>query len=132
MLGRLLLYGAAGWCIEVLFTGLWALLIERNRAATAHTYLWMFPIYSMGGLLLEVASDLTDGLALGLRALVYVAIIYGVEASTGILLKKLIGKCPWDYTGRGWNVKGLIRLDYAPAWYALALLFDPVRHAVTF
>ncbi len=126
MLARFLFYGVAGWCIEVLFTGLWALLVERNRAAAARTYLWMFPIYGAGGLLLEVTADVVAPLPLLLRG-----IIYAVEATSGWLLRVLIGRCPWDYTGRGWHIRGLIRLDYAPAWYALALLFDPVRQVVT-
>jgi uncharacterized membrane protein len=131
MLARFLIYGAAGWCIEVLFTGLWALFVQRNAAAQATTYLWMHPIYGAGGLLLELAADHLTPIAWPVRAVVYVALIYAVELFAGWALRRLIGRCPWDYTGQGWNVRGLIRLDYAPAWYVAALLFEPVRSAVS-
>ena len=130
MLARFFIYGLAGWCIEVLFTGLWSALVERNPSATAKTYLWMHPIYGLGGISLELAADHLVAIAWPLRALVYVALIYAVELGTGWGLRRLLGKCPWDYTGRGWNVRGLIRLDYAPAWYLAALLFEPVRSAI--
>jgi hypothetical protein len=32
--------------------------------------------------------------------------------------------CPWDYSGRIWNVDGLIRLDFAPFWFAAGLIFE--------
>ena len=40
---RFLIYGAVGWCIEVLFTGIAAAVFDRDRAATGKTYLWMHP-----------------------------------------------------------------------------------------
>ena len=42
---------------------------------------------------------------------------------TGWLLRKL-GVCPWDYSDAPLNIDGLIRLDYAPAWFAVGLLFE--------
>jgi uncharacterized membrane protein len=31
---------------------------------------------------------------------------------------------PWDYTGTPLAVAGVIRLDYAPAWFVAGLLFE--------
>jgi hypothetical protein len=50
--------------------------------------------------------------------------IFGIEAATGALLRRLIGSCPWDYTGRRAHVRGLVRLDYAPLWYLVGLAFE--------
>ena len=129
MLARFLLYGALGWCLEVLFTGVSAALFRHDRAATGKTFLWMLPIYGATALLLERIHDAMSA-PLPVRALVYLGVIYLAELSTGWALRRLLGRCPWDYTGRGLNFRGLIRFDYAPAWLLVALLFEPARRLV--
>ena len=32
--------------------------------------------------------------------------------------------CPWDYSQCRANIHGLIRLDFAPLWFAVGLLFE--------
>ncbi|HEY3446663.1 MAG TPA: hypothetical protein VGK67_09885 [Myxococcales bacterium] len=129
MLLRFLAYGALGWCFEVVFTGLSSAL-RRDRSATAKTYLWMHPIYGIAGLLLEQVHDLMPAAPWYARGLGYLLVIYLVEAGSGWVLRKALGTCPWDYGRKGWSVAGLVRLDYAPAWYLAGLLFEPVRGAV--
>jgi len=129
VLARFLIYGLLGWCLEVVFTGL-AAALQKDRSATATTYLWMFPIYGGAALGLEQAQAALGDLFWLTRAVVYVAIIYCAELSAGWLLRRALGRCPWDYTGRGVHLAGLIRLDYAPAWLAVALLFEPAHGAV--
>jgi len=126
VLSRFLLYGCTGWVLEVLFTGAGAAL-KRDRSATAQTYLWMHPIYGGTALALEEVSARLKPLPRPLRALAYTALIFAAEYGTGWFLKRLLGRCPWDYSGSRFSVHGLIRLDYAPAWYLTALLFEPVR-----
>ncbi|WP_141588073.1 MULTISPECIES: hypothetical protein [unclassified Myxococcus] len=126
MLSRFLVYGCVGWVLEVMFTGTGAAL-KKDRNATARTYLWMHPIYGGTALALEEVSARLKPLPRPLRALVYTGLIFGAEYGTGWLLKRLLGRCPWDYAPHRWSVHGLIRLDYAPAWYLTALLFEPVR-----
>ncbi len=130
MLWRFLIYGLLGWGVEVLFTGTLALLQQRDRCATAKTYLWMFPIYGGALLLLEQVEQASQGGHFLARALAYLLVIYGAELLSGWLLRQLLGRCPWDYTGRGHHLFGLINLDYAPAWFAAALLFEPAHAAV--
>jgi len=115
--------------LEVLFTGAGA-AVKRDRSATAQTYLWMHPIYGGTALVMEEVSARLKPLPRPLRALAYTAIIYAAEYGAGWFLKRLLGRCPWDYSRSRWNVHGLIRLDYAPAWYLTALLFEPVRDAL--
>lgn len=126
MLSRFLLYGCTGWVLEVLFTGAGSAL-KRDTSATAKTYLWMHPIYGGTALALEEVAARLKFLPRPLRALAYTALIFGAEYGTGWLLKRVLGHCPWDYSPHRWSVHGLIRLDYAPAWYLTALLFEPVR-----
>lgn len=130
MLAKFLIFGFMGWVVEVCFTGFHAAVFNHDKSATAKTYLWMHPIYGAAMLGLEWLGQHLSGLAWFERAAVYVAAIYAVEFGTGWLLRRFLGRCPWDYGTAGLSVKGLIRLDYAPAWYAAALLFDPVRIAV--
>jgi hypothetical protein len=62
------------------------------------------------------------------RGGVYTVCIFIIEYATGSLLKKLLGVCPWDYGKRRFSVKGLIRLDYAPAWFVAGLIFESLYH----
>ena len=112
------------------FTGMGAALFQRDRSATGKTYLWMHPIYGATALGLEFLHERLKFLPRPVRALAYTAVIFGAEFTTGWLLRRALGRCPWDYSKKGWSVKGLIRLDYAPAWYGTALLFEPVREAL--
>ena len=121
-----MIYGFAGWIVEVLFTGTFA-AVKKDRSATAQTYLWMHPIYGATALGLDWLSARLKWMPMPLRGLVYTGVIYGAEYSSGWFLKRVLGKCPWDYSGSGRDVHGLVRLDYAPAWYALGLLFEPVK-----
>jgi hypothetical protein len=90
----------------------------------------MHPIYGATGLALEWVHDRLRFLPRPARAAAYVAVMYGAEYASGALLRKALGRCPWDYEGRGRSVQGLIQLDYAPAWYAAGLAFEPVREWV--
>ncbi len=112
------------------FTGMSSALFERDKSATGKTYLWMHPIYGATALGMELLHERLKFLPRPVRALAYTVVILGAEYSTGWLLRRALGRCPWDYEKRGWNLHGLVRLDYAPAWYGTALLFEPVREAL--
>jgi uncharacterized membrane protein len=132
ILGRLLAYGIAGWCMEIVFTAACGAIGERDRSLRGETYLWMLPIYGAGGLLLEeLQRRLTPHVPQPLRAVAYVGAIYSVEYGSGLLLRRLLGICPWDYKDRGVNVDGLIRLDFAPFWFGAALAFEPLLREFT-
>ncbi|MDY7227822.1 putative ABC transporter permease [Hyalangium rubrum] len=130
MIARFLLYGCAGWVLEVCFTGAHAALLHKDSHGTAKTYLWMHPIYGATALSMEFLHDRLRFLPRPIRALAYTAVIFGAEYATGWLLRRALGRCPWDYEKRGWSVKGLVRLDYFPFWYAAGLAFEPVREAL--
>lgn len=57
--------------------------------------------------------------------MLYMVLIFVTEYLTGAWLKSN-GMCPWDYTGRHSNISGLIRLDFAPLWFATGLLFEKI------
>ncbi|MFL5320006.1 MAG: putative ABC transporter permease [Myxococcaceae bacterium] len=126
---RFAFYGLVGWIIEVLFTGASNAIIKKDSCATSQTYLWMHPIYGAAGLALEAVHTKLPRKQIGTRLAATVGVIYATEYLSGWILKRVLGKCPWDYTGKGVNVHGLVRLDYLPAWLLAAYLFEPVSHA---
>ncbi|HYH99375.1 MAG TPA: hypothetical protein VD972_25700 [Hyalangium sp.] len=116
--------------LEVCFTGAAAAVFQKDSHGTAKTYLWMHPIYGATALGLEFLHDRLRFLPRPLRALAYTTVIFGAEYATGWLLRRALGRCPWDYTEQGWNLKGLVRLDYFPFWYGAALAFEPAREVL--
>ncbi len=53
--------------------------------------------------------------------------IFVIEAIAGLLLKVFTGRCPWDYSYARWHVGGVIRLDYAPVWFAFGMVLERVH-----
>ena len=128
MLRRLLGYGFTGWALEVAFTAAGDSLRLRDRRLRGHSYLWMLPIYGGGGLLLERLHErlASRGVPRWRRSLAYMLGIFGVEFGSAALLERLLGEVPWRYVS-GLNVRGYVRLDYAPFWYACGWLFEPLE-----
>lgn len=52
--------------------------------------------------------------------------IYGAEFGSASLLNRVIGDVPWRYR-KGINVRGYVRLDYAPFWYGCGWLFETLE-----
>jgi hypothetical protein len=140
-------YGAFGWCVEVLWTGLYdsitgvrvdpaepcrvvQLTPEERWRLTGHTYLWMFPLYGAGGLVFEPVHDALRGSPWPLRGLIWALLIFAVEYFSGWALRRCTGRCPWDYRYARFHVQGLIRLDYFPLWFAFGLLLERVHDTV--
>lgn len=118
---KFIAYGMLGLLVEVLFTGLWSLW-HRNWRATAQTYLWMLPIYGGGALVFDWLHHL-QLLAPLWMAFIYTLLIYLIEFTSGWVLEKLTGKCPWHYGFGRHTIMGYVRLDYAPFWFALSVFF---------
>lgn len=130
MLIRFAIYGLLGWSMEILWTATREKLsgIQQDWKLKGTTYLWMFPIYGSMVFLFEPVHDFLRPWPWPMRGMVYVAGIFAVEYATGWLLRRLTGSCPWDYTGYSrWQVNGLIRLDYAPAWFVMGLAAERVH-----
>ena len=116
--------GLIGWCSECAWTGLHAIGKRKDRRLICHTSLWMFPIYGMAALMRPISKKL-ERVNVLLRGLIYMAGIFGTEYVTGRLLQKHQA-CPWDYSKARFNVRGVIRLDYAPIWFVLGLIYERI------
>lgn len=113
--------GMTGWCLEVLWTGL-SNLKNHDRKLTSNTSLLMFPIYGLA-FLIKPFYALIKNKSLMVRGSLYTMLIFSAEYLSGSLLKKH-DMCPWDYSKSKYNINGLIRLDYAPAWFSMGLLYE--------
>ncbi len=126
---RFVLYGMGGWCGEIIFTAVTGSLSARDGRLMGRTYLWMFPIYGLLGPLFEPVHDAIRLHPWPLRALIWAVGFTLVEHSSGWLLHRLTGRCPWDYqaAGRRWAINPYIRWDYLPLWALVGLGMEPIH-----
>ena len=132
---RFVVYGLAGWCSEILSTGIRSRGRDANWRLTGHTYLWMLPVYGVAAVAFEPAYDAarSAGWPWWQRAAVWTAGIYTVEAASGEVLRAVTGEVPWDYSrARGrkpvpMNWRGLVRPAYAPVWFLVGLGMEQLK-----
>ena len=126
---RFLAYGLAGWCSEIVTTGLRSHGRDGDWRLTGTTYLWMLPIYGVAAVLFEpaYAEARRRDLPWPVRGALWTVGIFAVEAATGEAIRQVTGEVPWDYSRprgrkpepRHW--RGLVRPSYAPLWFAVGL-----------
>jgi len=123
---KALIYGAFGWAIEIIFTGVFN-AIDGDISATGQTYLWMFPVWGLGCLIFEkVALFLKYKEArLWLRVFVYTLGLVSVEYLAGAVIQKITGTIPWDYSlETTHHLHGLVRYDYLPFWALCGMVLE--------
>lgn len=123
-----ILCGILGWCFECFWTG-FSSLRHKDKELTCHTSYWMFPIYGMATFI-EPLHQALNNLPLLLRGTIYTTLIYLVEFTTGSILG-IFHACPWNYSKAKYNLKGVIRFDYLPAWFGMGLLYEKFLDAST-
>lgn len=115
--------GILGWALEIFWTGLHAFRI-RDPKLTGTSSLWMFPIYGSAAFLAPLMRRIKSW-AFWQRGLVYMSFIYAAEFISGSLLK-LRGMCPWSYERSPFQIHEVIRLDFAPLWFLVGLMFERI------
>lgn len=113
--------GLTGWCLEILYTSM-GCIREKDFRLTGKTSIWMFPIYGMAAFISPVYKKIKH-VPRVFRGMLYSTGFFACEYASGALLKKH-GMCPWDYSKAKYNINGLIRLDFAPLWFATGLLYE--------
>jgi uncharacterized membrane protein len=124
MIKRFVIYGFLGWSIEIIWTGI-ASLLNGDLRLFAYTSIWMFFIYGLA-VFLEPIHDIIRRWRWPVRGIIWVLIIWGIEYTTGIALVKVLGVHPWLYQG-SFAVDGLVRVDFAPAWFIAGLIFERIH-----
>lgn len=115
--------GITGWCLEVLYTSLNSLR-RRDMTLKGSTSLWMFPIYGCAAIFTPLGRML-HAKPLVQRGLAYMSLLFSIEYISGSLLSRH-HFCPWNYSRSRWNIGRVIRLDFAPYWFAAGLLFERI------
>ena len=117
---------SVGVGLEVAFTAVTTARNDGDLRLTGHSYAWMFPIYGLAYPLLALTWPTLQHQPWFMRGVLYVVAFFAVEYCAGGLLRRATGRCPWEdgYLAARWGVHGLIRLDYAGAWFLAALLFE--------
>ena len=115
--------GLLGWCFECFWTGL-SSLFQKNRKLSCQTSLWMFFIYGMAAIIGPIYRFMAR-FPFWVRGGIYAIAIYLVEYLTGSVLKRFRA-CPWNYSKCKHNIKGLINMDYAGAWFVMGLIYEKI------
>ena len=124
-LARFYVYALHGCLCEVVFTAVCDWYDTRDRRLAGHSSLWALPMYASALLLMERLSAVLQARRwpLSLRLVAYTLFIYLWEFSWGLGLR-LLGACPWDYSGHRYNLAGLVTLHYALPWAVASLIAE--------
>jgi hypothetical protein len=132
MLINLLIFGALGMTIEVLFNAILSYALGRRNSfcLKGEISAWMFPVYAIG---LTIGFDIIEQTitVTTLRWLSYPLWIWGIELLIGIPTKHTIGKL-WDYSDipYGLHYQGIISFFHAPFWILFGMIFEILRQAI--
>ena len=107
--------------MEVFWTGFQSFR-RRELKLVGRSSIWMFPIYGLAAILSPISKWIKNENA-WIRGGIYSICIFIGEFLTGSFLKKY-DLCPWDYSNTRFHYKGIIRLDYAPLWFMVGLIFE--------
>ena len=128
MVKRFVIYGLLGLCAEVLWTGLGS-MIHGDMRLISSTCIWMFPIYGLA-VFLEPIHNRIRHLSIFIRGGVYMVLIFAAEFTSGLLLKELLGACPWNYKNEFLSIYNLITLRYIPVWFSFGIIFEKIHDAL--
>jgi uncharacterized membrane protein len=123
-------FGCIGITTEIFFTAI-VDLIDMIQAGSVdlklkgNSYIWMFPIYGLAGILFPLLMPYFEKFHALIRAAIYATGILIVEFITGALLDVFTGSCPWEYKA-GWHIMGYIRLDYFPLWAGFGFMIETI------
>ncbi len=109
--------------IEVIFSSIHDYIRKKDISLKGRSYLWMFPLYGIWGIIIGPLYDLIGFMPFILRGFIYLGAIFIGELSYGYLLKLIIKKCPWEYKGK-LTIGGVVRLAYLPFWLVFGYISE--------
>ena len=120
--------GILGWCIEIIWTAFHGIKSKNNKFI-GYTSIIMFPIYGLASVIKPISLKLKKmKMPTIIRGIVYSIGIFMVELITGSILKKT-NNCPWDYSDKKYKINGVIRIDYAPLWCIVGVIFEKMLNS---
>ncbi len=127
---RFFIYGALGWCCEIVWTSLTRRLSGKvdNWLLMGETSLWSFPLYGSIAFFFEPLHDAIRDQFFLVRACIYLVGFWTIEYLGGWLILKITGKMPWNYArSPGGSLYGLIRWNFIFVWPLVGLVCEPVH-----
>lgn len=100
---------------------------EKDEKFEGKTYLWMIPIYGILILFLfEPVYKWIMDWPIYFRYITWAICFTLFEGLTGWVYDKLIGFCPWDYSGSRWKVceRGYTKYSLIPAWGVAGIIIE--------
>ena len=122
--GRFVVYGVVGWAIDSLF-------VFARTGRRRPSSLLNVPVYGLAQPLFEPAHERLRPHSTTLRAAFYGGGILCVEYASGRILRRVLGRAPWDYGRARFGVDGLVRLDYFPLWAVFGLGLERLHDVLT-
>lgn len=124
----MLLFAVIGLGMEVVFTALCDINHDPKRHLMGYSSLWYCPLYALTPVFLSSTAAYIFPLPFVLRGMIYMLAIFLVEYFGMLALRKLLGTSPSEahYYKARFNLHGLIRLDFAPAMFALGLILEGI------
>jgi hypothetical protein len=127
-----LLFGFLGLGLEDAFTAALDFFNGENPHLMGHSSLLYFAFYGLTPLVFLALRSLVFPLPLLARGLLYTLCAFAAEYAAMGALRLAFGSSPSEksYYRSRWNVHGLIRLDFAPAWFAGCLFLESAFRAL--
>ena len=120
--------GILGWCIEIVWTAFHGIKSKNNKFI-GYTSIIMFPIYGLASVIKPISLKLKKmKMPTIIRGIVYSIGIFMVELITGSILKNT-NNCPWDYSDKKYHINGVIRIDSAPLWCIVGVIFEKMLNS---
>lgn len=121
-----LIFGIFGLGLETIFTAAVDYFRFKDRSLKGHSSLWYLPLYGCSPIILCFLYPRISIFPWHLRGGIYMILFFAAEYLAMWLLRKLLGESPSEksYFRSRWHIRGLIRLDYAPAWFLMGLLLE--------
>jgi len=122
-----------GISLEVFWTSLDNYFKTKDVRLIGKSYLWMFLIYALVPFIYLFVLHFFGNNSIFIRAIIYMFAFFVLEYCTGLIIKLIVGKSPWNYSGYTINffgkhikseINGLVCLQYAPIWYLYGLFFE--------
>jgi len=114
---RYIIFAMIGVALEVAFTACcdWR---KTKKKLLGYSYLWMFPLWAVVPLALDVLQPLLCHWFVLFRLLIYAPILMLAEYTSGRGLRYVLGQAPWedDYRKSVWSIDSLVRIDFLPWW----------------
>ena len=123
---EMVLYAVLGLGFEVVFTSIADFRKDKRGFLMGYSSLWYAPLYAFAPLFLHLTGCLLFMQPLFLRGVIYALVIFLFEYVGMLLLRKFLGASPSEeyYYKSRWNIHGLIRLDYFPAFVFMGWAFE--------